>query len=397
MENKRLYELLSALAAGQLTEPEKKELAELSLDESGTEAFQRQIAELMQEMPEEQVADKTEWLALLNDVMAADKAVPEKEEISSVPLRRVHFLWKWGWAAASVLLLATGVYFWSFQKATVPQTASDINIAPGKQGAILTLSDGSEVMLDSLGNGVVALQNGTQVVLQNGHLSYDRSGDNSGQMAYNTMKTPRGRQFSVMLPDGTTAWLNAASSIRYPTIFNGKDRKVEVTGEVYFEVAADAEQPFIVEIKDKMSVEVLGTRFNVNTYEDNDVIKTTLLQGSVRVKAASGSQLLLKPSQQALLQDNGVLDLDPHPDTEQVMAWKNGIFYFVDADLRQIMLQFSRWYDVDIKYEPGVKTQYFSGKIQRDIGLAEVLSVLEMSNVNCRIEGRTIIVSPAAN
>jgi ferric-dicitrate binding protein FerR (iron transport regulator) len=383
MENKRLYELLSALAEGRLTEPEKKELAELS-----PEAFQQQVAELMQEMPEEQVTDRSEWLALLNDVMATDKTTEDTE----VPLRRVHSLWRWGWAAASVLLLATGAYFWSLDKKTVSQTAQASNITPGKQGAILTLADGSEVMLDSLGNGVVALQNGTQVVLQNGHLLYDGSGDKSGQVAYNTMKTPRGRQFSVVLPDGTTAWLNAASSIRYPTIFNGKDRTVEVTGEVYFEVAANAGQPFIVAIKDRMSVEVLGTRFNVNSYE---VIKTTLLQGSVRVKAAAGHQLLLKPSQQAVLKDDGTLDLDAHPDLEQVMAWKNGIFYFIDADLRQVMQQFSRWYDVDVKYEPGVKTQYFSGKIQRDIGLAEVLSVLEMSNVNCRIEGRTIIVSPA--
>ncbi|GEP98905.1 FecR family protein [Chitinophaga cymbidii] len=393
MENKRLYELLAALAAGRLTEPEKKELAELSLDESGAEAFQRQIAELMKVMPEEAVADKTEWLTLLNDVMATDKTAG-----APVPLRRVHSLRRWGWAAASVVLLLTaGAYFLASRESAPPQTARNTIIAPGRQGAILTLADGSEVLLDSLKNGIIAQQNGTRVVLQNGQLAYDRSGESSGQIAYNTMKTPRGRQFSVMLPDGTLVWLNAASSIRYPTVFNGKNRTVEVTGEAYFEVTANASQPFIVQVKDRMSVEVLGTHFNVNSYEDKEVIRTTLLQGSVNVNATTGSRLLLKPSQQALLRQNGVLDLDPHPDIDQVMAWKNGIFYFVDAELPEIMEQLARWYDVEVRYELGVKTQYFSGKMQRNIQLSEALFVLRMSGVNCRIEDRSIIVSPGAN
>ena len=205
------------------------------------------------------------------------------------------------WAAASIILvLGIGAYLWSARKknAAPAVVAADTrvntpDIPPGKDGAILTLADGSQVVLDSLGSGVIALQNGARAVIKNGELVYDLTRAGTGGVAYNTMTTPKGRQFILLLPDGTKVWLNAASSIRYPTVFSGRERKVELTGEAYFEVAKNVRLPFLVNVNDKATVEVLGTNFNVNAYEDEASINTTLLEGSVKVNGT-----VIKPGQQ---------------------------------------------------------------------------------------------------
>ncbi|OQP42787.1 iron dicitrate transport regulator FecR [Niastella yeongjuensis] len=327
------------------------------------------------------------------------------------PVHRVHFLRKWGWAAASIILaLGLGVYLLATKtNKTLPpaNVVQAAEIAPGKNGAVLTLADGSRVVLDSLGNGVVATQNGAQVVLKGGALAYDASNTASGEVTYNTMSTPKGRQFQVTLPDGTKVWLNAASSLRYPTAFTGEARKVTVTGEAYFEVAHNRQKPFIVTIPPQpgglggAEVTVLGTHFNINAYENENAIHTTLLQGSVRVakgrrQRAEGKEesVVLKPGQQTILSQTSQLSQPIPVQTAEVIAWKNGLFNFEGASLGEIMRQLERWYDIEVSYQKGIPDVEFEGKMTRDVPLGDLLTMLERSDIHFKVEGRKLIVLP---
>lgn len=310
-------------------------------------------------------------------------------------VHRVHFLRKWGWAAAAVLLMG-GTYFLVVNKKNLRPVAvaqTSVNIAPGKAGAILTLADGSQVVLDSLRNGVVAVQSGASVALADGELVYDPTGHISHEIQYNKMTTPKGRQFQMTLPDGSRAWLNAASSIRFPTIFAQNERKVEVTGEVYFEVAKDANKPFIVNVNNKEDIEVLGTSFNVNAYDNEKTINTTLLDGSVRVSTTRTlAGVVLKPGQQARTNSAATIQVMNNADVEKIMAWKNGLFNFEGANLEEVMRQLERWYDIDVVYENGIPEIYFLGEMSRQIALADLLEILRRTEVDFRIEGRKLIV-----
>lgn len=306
---------------------------------------------------------------------------------------------KWfRYAGAIVIVLGVGLYFFtsnkkdSSEKPIVTKTPAT-DVEPGKEGAILTLEDGSKMVLDSLGNGVVATQNGTKVLLQNGQLVYEAGHSPQTVIGYNTMATPKGRQFQLTLPDGSKVWLNAASSIRYPTVFAGNERKVEVTGEAYFEVVKNAASPFRVKIDEETEVEVLGTHFNVNSYDNEESINTTLLEGSVSVKNSAG-KLVLKQGQQARVAGKEKIKLVADVDVEKVMAWKNGVFNFQDATLEEVMRQLERWYDIEIVYEKNIPTLEFYGKMGKDLSLQTVLRGLEKSNVHFRIEGRKLVVLP---
>lgn len=203
---------------------------------------------------------------------------------------------------------------------------------------------------------------------------------------FNTMRTPRGGEYRLQLPDGSKVWLNAASSITYPNIFTGDTRSVEITGEAYFEVAKDAARPFKVQAGN-MKVEVLGTHFNINAYPGEPVIKTTLLEGAVRIQDA-----VLKPGQQASLAATGQFRVEDDVETEEVMAWKNGFFQFNDADMPTVMRQLENWYDITVAYEGRVPKRSFGGAIQRSLPLSKVLDILEENNVRFKIEGRNITV-----
>ena len=307
---------------------------------------------------------------------------------------------KWfRYAAAIIILSGVGLFFLTnnkqgnSEKSTIAKSKS-ADIEPGKQGAILTLIDGSKMLLDSLGNGVVTTQNGTKVLLQNGQLVYKTGNSSKAEIGYNTMTTPKGRQFQLVLPDGSKVWLNAASSIKYPTVFSSNERKVEVTGEAYFEVVKNAASPFRVRVNDETEIEVLGTHFNVNSYMNEESINTTLLEGSVSVKNGSG-KLILQPGQQARVAGNEKIKLFAEVDVEKVMAWKNGVFNFEDATLEEVMRQLERWYDIDVVYEKNIPRLEFYGKMGRDLSLATVLRGLEKSNVHFRIEeGRKLVVLP---
>lgn len=300
-------------------------------------------------------------------------------------MKRPRMVHRWYWAAAAVvLLLSTGAYLWRAENRNVVEA---VHLPPGRNGAVLTLADGSEITLDSAANGLIAMQKGTSVTLQNGQLSYASGTDR--QLLLNTVRTPRGREFSVVLPDGTKVWLNAASSITYPTVFSGNERKVGVTGEVYFEVAKDIQRPFRVNIGDRSEVEVLGTHFNIDSYRDDGNIKTTLLEGSIRMNAS----VILKPGQQAITTDKRTRPVvKTDADIPQVMAWKNGLFNFNGADLKTVMQQLERWYDLDVRYEGPLPIRKFKGEVNRDLDLSQVLKLLEAVEVKFRIEGRTLIV-----
>lgn len=323
---------------------------------------------------------KPEGLLLLEPFMADE-----------TPVRRMPASRRWWSAAAILILLGTGTYFWITNKKDTSSTtvAYKTDIAPGKEGAVLTLADGSQVVLDSLGNGIVAMQGGTAARIANGSLIYEGKGDQT--VYYNTISTPKGRQFHLTLPDGTGVWLNAASSLRYPTVFTGDTRKVEVTGEAYFEVVKNKEMPFHVQVNNKAAVEVLGTHFDINAYANEQSINTTLIEGSVRVSASSGA-VTLQPGQQA--QVSGTISVVDDPDIDKIMAWKNGFFNFSGASLGEVMRQLERWYDIEVVYEKDIPQKTFYGKISRDISLRSLLIVLEKTGVRFRIEGRKLIVLP---
>lgn len=278
-------------------------------------------------------------------------------------------------------------------KGTVTSARTTANVSAGSNKALLTLGDGHIITLDDAGRGAVALQGATQISkMANGHLLYQPSRTGQSEILFNTLTTPRGGQYKLTLPDGSNVWLNSASSIRYPTAFAGPTRNVQITGEVYFEIAHDAAKPFLVNAGE-MEVKVLGTHFNVNAYRDESSINTTLLEGSLKLSKA-GEVTMLQPGQQAQLSSNGNFHLANDVDLEEVVAWKNGYFSFTKADLQSVLRQIARWYDVEIAYEGAIAPREFGGKIGRSSNISEVLEILQETKVHFRISGKKIIVTP---
>jgi len=422
-DNQHLIYLLERYSNGQATSTEINQLLTLLRTEDHDEMVVSFIENQLGTFEPDNTEDIAFWKNRLQggaQLITGGTVVQGDTDVVNMPLHvrpvhRVHFLRKWGWAAASIILaLSLGVYlFTTTTKKTLPRAnvVQAADIAPGKNGAVLTLADGSRVILDSLGNGVVATQNGTQVILKGGALAYDANSATTGEVAYNTMSTPKGRQFQVTLPDGTKVWLNAASSLRYPTVFTGSERMVEITGEAYFEVTKNAHKPFIVNIfspakKDAGGrIEVLGTHFNVKAYENEDVVRTTLLEGSVKVgirRSGIGKEesMIIKPGEQAIASTNssvnGMQGMTIHKsvDIDQVMSWKNGLFNFEGASLGEIMRQLERWYDIEVVYEKGIPNVEFEGKMTRDVPLGDLLTMLDRSDIHFRVEGRKLIVLP---
>jgi len=419
--NQHIIGLLEKYSNGQASSGEVEQLLALLRGGNYDETVVSFIATRLETFEPGDAADIAFWKSRLADgaqqitggsILQTDSTVVDLP--ADRPIHRMHFLRRWGWAAASViLLLSAGAYLWthSTKDSTTSTTtiAGNTHIAPGKNGAILTLADGSQVVLDSLGNGLVATQNGARVVLKGGGVTYAPTDAGNSEVAYNTMTTPRGRQFQVTLPDGTSVWLNAGSSLRYPTVFTGQERRVSVTGEAYFEVAHNAQVPFKVSVNDKAEVEVLGTHFNVNAYDNEAAIHTTLLKGSVRVSTVAGKArekqpfVVLKPGQQAQIPHQGqavgsaspsAIKVINHADINKVMAWKNGLFNFEGASLAEVMQQIERWYDIDIAYEKGIPDITFEGKMTKDVPLKDLLVMLERSDIHFKIENKKLIVLP---
>ncbi|SMD16674.1 FecR family protein [Pedobacter nyackensis] len=270
------------------------------------------------------------------------------------------------------------------------------DIAPGGNKAILTLADGSQVLLSDADNGKIAEEAGISITKsKDGQLIYQVNNPalaaatgNEPVVTYNTISTPRGGQYQVLLPDGTQVWLNASSSLKFPTSFIANQRNVMLTGEAYFEVSRNKKKPFIVNVGE-MKVEVLGTHFDVMAYPDEQSINTTLIEGSVKV-ARNNESRILKPGQQAIVGD----EMQVVKAAGDVIAWKNGLTSFKDADIRTIMRQVARWYDVEVNYEGEIPRRLFTGEISRKANLSELIKIIELSNIQLRLEGKTITVMP---
>lgn len=304
-----------------------------------------------------------------------------------IPLYRRAWL---RYAAAIFILLGIGTYVWFAQNHKPSQVQPVVvkkDKAPGGNKAVLTLADGSRIMLDSAANGHLSQQEGVVIDKQGAVLSYSHDGKvaTEAPVRYNTLSTPRGGQYQLSLPDGTKVWLNAASSITYPTVFTGTQRKVEVQGEAYFEVTKNEKMPFIVYVNNKAEIEVLGTEFNVNAYADEASISTTLLLGSVRVQS-NNAGTILKPGQQAQLQASRTGITIQQPDLDQVTAWKQGYFNFNKLALSDAMRQIARWYDVEIIYDDNIPPILFYGEVQRDLSLNQVLNVLSGMGVRFELQ-----------
>lgn len=296
-------------------------------------------------------------------------------------------------AAAAVILLfgAFSAYFIFHSSPTKNNLVLHKNdVTPGNNSATLTLGNGQSIVLNSRPTGNLAVQgNATVIKSTNGQIKYkELSGVKSGVLE-NIITTRRKEQYSVILADGTTVWLNSGSSIKYPTTFEGKDREVTVTGEVYFEVAHNASKPFKVFVN-KQTVQVLGTHFNINAYSDEPAIKTTLLEGSVKLMVDRYTKTL-KPGQQAIFEDNQFAVSES--DTEEAIAWKNGYFRFKSENIKSIMRKLSRWYDIDVEFNSDITNEEYSGKVSRFRNISQVLNMLELSkSVHFKIEGRRVTV-----
>ena len=321
----------------------------------------------------------------------------DENEQKIMPVR----LWQ-ATAAAAILVLGFGLYWWLGLKESskmadqnTRQTTALADLPPGGNKAVLTLGDGSEIILDSAKNGNLGNQGNSNITKsKTGELIYNEGSAKAvNAIVFNTVTTPKGGQYHIVLPDGSGVWLNAASSLKFPTSFTGKERRVEITGEVYFEVMHNAKMPFIVKINET-EVAVLGTHFNVMAYPDEKTLKTTLLEGAVKVSRA-GKSATLSPGQQASITTSiGNIRVLANVDTEKEMAWKNGYFQFEDENLESIMRQVARWYDVDVNYDGNMSKEHFTGRLPRNANVSKVLKILSLSGVKFRIENKTINVTP---
>ncbi|HEY8969237.1 MAG TPA: FecR domain-containing protein, partial [Puia sp.] len=387
----RITLLIDKYTSGTATPAEEEELASLLEEPSGDQAARDYLLQQLQQMPLLPEHDEARWQAIREAIHRMDK--------EDTPVKKRMPLFRWAAAAA----LIGGVVAWYLltqqQKKTdkiAPAIAVQHDRPPGGNMALLTLADGSTIALDSVHDGVVAQQGNTKIdKLSNGQLAYKKEGDRPETPAHNTLTTPRGGQYRLILPDGTTVWLNAASSITYPTAFTGNERTVQIAGEAYFEVQKDKSRPFLVKFNagaDSGVIEVLGTNFNINAYSDEDAVRTTLLEGSVRVLSREAT--LLRPGQQVEMDSKGNTKLIPDADVEDVIAWKNGRFHFEDADIRTVMRQIARWYNVEVVFEGKITTAKFEGDIPRSSQLTEVFKILELSKVHFKIDDKKVTVMP---
>lgn len=304
--------------------------------------------------------------------------------------------WRMGAVAASVLVLVSAGLFLlqpAPQKPALPPAVEARDVAPGKNVAMLTLANGRQLLLDDSADGLLAKEGGTNIrKTANGQLIYDNEGSGSKTVHVNRIDIPRGGQYRLTLPDGTEVWLNAATSLQYPSSFTGKDRTVQLNGEAYFEVTQNTEMPFRV-VSAGQVVEVLGTRFNVNCYEEEDAVRTTLLDGRVRLTNERQASRILSPGEQCTLFPTGRIQIRS-ADVEEVMAWKEGYFIWNNEPLESIMRKLARWYNIEPEYEKPLPAIALSGIVSRSKNLSEVLKDMETTgSVHFRItdDGKVIV------
>lgn len=390
---KELIRLVKKILEGQATEEEKQ--------------FVKQYYEYFdQQAPEPSGMLPGERKELENSILRSiDKRIGSDDKKQAAGLWKNAYLRA---AAVAIILISTaGIFFWyrntghDHNRMAQRQRGWRIeqDVLPGGNKAVLTLSNGRRIILDSAGNGTLAMQGKSKILkVSSNQIAYHPDVPAKAQppatalVAYNTLATPRGGQYQVKLPDGTQVWLNAASSLKFPTTFTGNERRVILTGEAYFEVVENAHQPFRVQVGD-VEVTDLGTHFNIMAYDDEPAIRTTLLEGSVKISKKEGKGATLIPGQQAVIENDpsaGIKIIST--DVEQSVAWKNGLFSFHRTDIYTLMRQISRWYNVDVSFADSLKV-FLNGNINRNVKASEVFQMLELTGeVDFTIKGRTVIV-----
>jgi transmembrane sensor len=393
----RIAYLLEQYASKRASEEEENELFALISESNNEKDVKHYLLQLQLHESVLTDLDRKKWEPILGKILHQ-----EQHEISQYGRAKkpVVKIWRrWAVAASIILALGVGSYFVFFNKSekkndlvktndTVPYDVA----APSVAKATLKLDDGRIVYLDSAKNGSLALQGNINIVkLADGQIAYQGKETDNSEVKYNTITNYRGSKVQPLtLIDGTKVWLNTESSLTYPTTFTGKERKVSITGEAYFEVSKDPLKKFIVDANG-VTTEVLGTHFNVNSYSDEGNIKVTLLEGSVRITQNTESKMI-KPGEQAIASSNEQLKTNKNVDVDEVMAWKNGRFKFNNADIQTIMRQVSKWYDLNVEYEHGVPEGHYQGTTSREVSAAEMLAILKYSGIKFRIEGKRLII-----
>ena len=380
--------LLRRFAESKATPAEMDELLAILADRSREDEYlplyQQVVAEDTAGVRLPRFGDREEgWEEILVKLPELQQAPGLKKLPAARPVHRIHFLRKWWWAAAAVLLIgiATAIVVSTDRRLSHQnKEATAADVLPGTEKAILTLADGTNIALDSAGTGSLAQQGNAQIVKkEDGRIAYTIKGG-PGAAMMNTLRTPRGGQYKLQLPDGSQVWLNAESSIYFPAAFTGNTREVSVTGELYFEIAKNKDQPFIVKTKtDKIMV--LGTAFNINSYEDEGAVKTSLLQGSVKV-----GDTFIKPGQ--AFQDGKLYQTN----VEQDIAWKNGYFSFDNVGIKEMARQIERWYDVKVQFEGQHTDIQLRGGMDRGVKLSGIIRFFNSYGLQTRLEGRNLYV-----
>lgn len=375
-----------------------QELFNLYYNKTATKSEADELMRLLHQLTDEQLSEliskNGEQLEFVDYSLSKDRADAVLHSIfGKAPVRQLPVLWKrMAVAATIVFLIGVAVLFAKYNSKRneadkdIATTEQEVK-APDKSKAVIILSNGERIYLDSVGSGKLTTIDQVNVEkTTDGQILYKGV---ASATAYNTLNNPRGsRVLSLTLSDGTKVWLNSESSLRYPVAFVGKERKVELTGEGYFEVSKDPLHKFIVETN-TVTTEVLGTHFNINSYGDEKSTNITLLEGAVKVSKA-GLTGMLKPGQQARVSSE--ISIENDINTDDVIAWKNGLFSFSDASLETVLKQLARWYDVDVVYEGTIPQRTFEGKMQSDLSLNQILTILKQNNVKYRIEGKKLII-----
>jgi len=406
MSKERIQYLLQLYAANKASREEVQELFEWLQQQEGENALKNFITDSATKEGSDTTLPESDWDRIWHSI--------ESATIANAPAKIVRPFWLR--IAAAVLLLVMAGSAWFYFSRTKTKSAPIITVTtkpdifPGGNKALLTLANGTTIVLDTVQTGLLALQGQTRIIKQNtGRLIYNSRGTSeqkAGEVLYNTVTTPHGGQFQLVLPDGTKVWLNAGSSLCFPATFSASKRKVQLTGEAYFEVAHarlhGVKQPFIVSVLPAKGaapcgqVEVLGTHFNINAYDNEPAIKTTLLEGKVKVvspqSALSGSEgsAILKPGEQVSLSHSSQLSHPIPVQTAGVVAWKNGYFRFKETGIRELMRQVERWYNVEVEYRTGRTDQYYTGVVSRSQNISALLKTLELTGtVHFQIDNST--------
>ena len=418
----RIAYLLEAYSSRKATDAEMQELFQWLEQHPHQQFVNKHIQRLMKDFDPREPLPSVDWGSLwqrildgteMDEAGLAGKDDGTGRTAVPIPVRRRVIALRTVAAACCILLLSTAAFYFlrtgsrsGVALLHVKPAPAKPDVSPGKDGAILTLSNGQQIVLDSAGNGTLLTQGNVRLLNGHGQLSYQHTGAaEKEEILYNTITTTPGRQYQLVLADGSKVWLNASSSIRFPMSFSGAARTVEMSGEVYFDVARNPSQPFKVLIvppsggrKDGMEVQVLGTQFNINAYTDEAISRTTLLEGSIKILSrAKGKGELLKPGQQGQIDirtEDAPIKVVDGADLQEAVAWKEGLFLMKKADIASIMRQVARWYDMEIVYPEGIPAVRISGDIPRDMNLSKLLEVMALSGVHCRIEGKRLVVTP---